>query len=339
MWLLPIPLQTVVEFAGATPLNCIHSRFVSESVVVSMSSPQIHIGEHAVQERAGVASIAERTSGMYRREMSSGFDAFLRAQAFVVISGLDAQGQPWASALSGTPGFARATDSHTVGLTAKLEPDDPLFAGLKPGAALGLLAINLANRGRIRINGNVSKFADNQLEFRSEQVYGNCPKYIQARDLTQTQFKTSIAQHGSSLTERQVDWLQRTDTLFIASTDPQGGADASHRGGQPGFVQVVNTTQIVIPDYSGNNLFNTLGNIQSTGRAGLLLIDFETGDTLQVTGRARIDWDKTAISRIPGAERLVRLEVEAMVERKHSFPLLGKLLEYSPHNPKIKHEN
>ena len=100
-------------------------------------------------------------------------------------------------------------------------------------------------------------------------------------------------------------------------------------------MQVVNATQIVIPDYSGNNLFNTLGNIQSTGRAGLLLIDFETGDTLQVTGRARIDWDNTAISRIPGAERLVRLEVEAVVERKHSFPLVGKLIEYSPHNPKI----
>jgi predicted pyridoxine 5'-phosphate oxidase superfamily flavin-nucleotide-binding protein len=78
------------------------------------------------------------------------------------------------------------------------------------------------------------------------------------------------------------------DTFFIASFHPERGADASHRGGRPGFVRVRGQRTLEFDDYPGNNMFNTLGNLSGHPWAGLLFVDFERGDLVQMTGRARI---------------------------------------------------
>ena len=92
----------------------------------------------------------------------------------------------------------------------------------------------------------------------------------------------------------------------------------SHRGGPAGFVQVEDPSTLLIPDYSGNNMFMTLGNLAVYPRAGLLFIDFETGDLLQITGRAEILWDGAGLL---GAERAWRLRVERALVRHGALPV------------------
>ncbi|MBD2020206.1 pyridoxamine 5'-phosphate oxidase family protein, partial [Leptolyngbya sp. FACHB-36] len=122
------------------------------------------------------------------------------------------------------------------------------------------------------------------------------------------------------------------DTFFIASLHPTHGADASHRGGYPGFVQV-DSERLVFPDYSGNNMFNTLGNLQVNPSAGLLFIDFEQGHTLQLTGSATIVWEPERIATVAGAERLVEFQVQQVQQTSCASRLRWQFVEYSPANP------
>jgi hypothetical protein len=109
--------------------------------------------------------------------------------------------------------------------------------------------------------------------------------------------------------------------------------DASHRGGNPGFVQVVNERRLVWPDYSGNSMFQTLGNLAVDPHAGLLFMDFAGGGTLQLTGRARLGWDTDGAMELPGAERLVQFEIDEVVELPGASPLRWRFIEHSPFNP------
>ena len=135
------------------------------------------------------------------------------------------------------------------------------------------------------------------------------------------------------LREEQQQWIRAADTFFVASHHPDGGADASHRGGHPGFVHVLNANRVIWPDYSGNTMFQTLGNIASNSQAGLLFIDFESGSTLQLTGKARIIWDRERTARFPGAERLVEFDLEEAIEIAGASPLGWRFMGHSPLNP------
>lgn len=90
---------------------------------------------------------------------------------------------------------------------------------------------------------------------------------------------------------------------------------------------------LVIPDYAGNQMFNTLGNIAANSRAGLLFIDFESGRTLQRTGRAAIDWDAGRAAPLAGAERVLDFELDEGIDNPHGFPLRYEFHEYSHFNP------
>ncbi|MBZ0252214.1 MAG: pyridoxamine 5'-phosphate oxidase family protein, partial [Candidatus Methylomirabilis sp.] len=127
---------------------------------------------------------------------------------------------------------------------------------------------------------------------------------------------------------------RRADTFFIATAHAEGGADASHRGGMPGFVRVESERDLWMPDYFGNFMFQTLGNLEVDPRAGLLFVDFETGATLQLTGEARVLWDDPRIAATPGAERIVAFRAEEIVETPNAFPFAWAFEGWSPHNPK-----
>ncbi|MFZ0661456.1 MAG: pyridoxamine 5'-phosphate oxidase family protein [Acidobacteriaceae bacterium] len=136
-----------------------------------------------------------------------------------------------------------------------------------------------------------------------------------------------------SLTLGQQKRIAEADTFFIASFHSEIGTDASHRGGNPGFVEVVDKNTLVFPNYWGNTMFNTLGNITENPHAGLLFIDFATGSTLQITGKAYVIWDKARISRFPGGNQAVEYHVSQAIETPHAIPLRWKFLAYSGANP------
>jgi predicted pyridoxine 5'-phosphate oxidase superfamily flavin-nucleotide-binding protein len=295
---------------------------------------RFHAGELAVQERARGRERAARVGGSIHGTVPPAAKAFLEQRRFVVLATADAEGRPWASILTGSPGFATVPDPVEVRIDAAPLPGDPLADNLPTSAFAGLLAIDLATRRRMRVNGRLEHTAGRPITIRVDQVYSNCPKYIQRRAVEQgmPREEPRLARRAASLTEAQRDWIRRADTFFIATLHPEHGADASHRGGMPGFVRVEGE-KLVWPDYAGNLMYNTLGNIAAYPRAGLIVPDFDSGAVLQLTGGAAIEWDAVRSADVPGAERLVELVVDEVVEIAGTVLPSAQVLDYSPFNP------
>ena len=193
-------------------------------------------------------------------------------------------------------------------------------------------------RSRIRLNGT-AEATGRAILVTVEEAFGNCPKYIQRRLPSEALPPPDVAvsREASALDERQRALVGSADTFFIASVNERRGADASHRGGRPGFVEVTaDGRRLRFPDYQGNRMFQTLGNITADPRAGLLFVDWENGTTLQLSGRAEIVWDEDVVAAYPGAERLVDFEVEAVAEQERAMPARWQLIEPSRLNPPVR---
>jgi predicted pyridoxine 5'-phosphate oxidase superfamily flavin-nucleotide-binding protein len=296
-----------------------------------------HEGEKAVQQRAGVASIAARLGPlMVQPELDPDFADFLEEQPFLIVASHTRTGQAWASVLTGAPGFAMVASSQRLVVHADIADDDPLADALTDGPTqLGLLVLEPMSRGRIRLNG-IGKRTQDGIELELAEVFGNCPKYIQRRVPTELDLdvRPEPASVTDSLSLDQMTLIRRSDTFFIASTHPTRGADASHRGGQPGFVVVHEGGQsLTFPDYQGNNMFQTLGNLTANPTAGLLFLEWDAGRTLQMTGQAEVIWDEERIKAWPRAERLVDVHVSRVIDRVHGSALHWQLIEAHRLNP------
>lgn len=296
-----------------------------------------HAGELAVQDRAGVREHAARVGGSIREAVPAAAKVFLEQRRFVVLASADPEGRPWASMLTGPAGFATVPDPREVRIDAAPLPGDPLADNLRTSRFAGLLAIDFATRRRMRVNGRLEYAVDRPISIGVDQVYSNCPKYIQRRAAEEgtVQEAPRLARRAGTLTEEQRTWIRRADTFFIATLHPEDGADASHRGGMPGFVSV-DGDRLAWPDYAGNLMYNSLGNIAVHPRAGLLIPDFDSGAALLITGRAAIEWDPIRTADVPGAERLVVQVVEEVVEIAGVLPPSARVLEYSPFNPPVE---
>ncbi len=232
-----------------------------------------HEGELAVQQRAGVRDLASRLSGMLGTpNLAAGF---LAERDLAVLTARDHDGGLWSSPLLAPPGFLRV-EGAAVRVGASLPDGDPL-AGLPDGPA-GLVAIDFATRRRMRINGTLTGDL-----LQVDQAYGNCPQFIQQRRVTPAVGPTRWS------TEFDADLVRRADTFFLGTTHPTRGVDSSHRGGPVGFVRV-DGDDLWWPDYHGNNMFNSLGNLAADDEASLLFLDFGTGETLRLSGNARVEW-------------------------------------------------
>ncbi|HXE89659.1 MAG TPA: pyridoxamine 5'-phosphate oxidase family protein [Terriglobales bacterium] len=281
-----------------------------------MGSP-FHEGELAVQKRAGVAVEAARLGRSIFDMIPRPAQRFLLERRFAVLGAADEEGRVWASLLAGPPGFLQTVDERTVRINTALPTEDPLANALHDAAPVGLVAIHFATRRRMRLNGEAHRTADGAIELHARECFGNCPRFIRPRREEEVATKTdSSVAHGTALNAEQQRWIAAADTFFVASRHPEAGVDASHRGGDPGFVQVLDERTLRWPDYPGNNMFQTLGNMAIDPAAGLLFLDFETGSTLQLSGRARTLWE-------PG--RSVEFRVEQVVEGRGAVPLRWKL--------------
>jgi len=267
--------------------------------------------------------------------------AFFAALPFMVVGMADQNGHPWPTTLSGHPGFANSTEPNLLSIKAWLDPGDPLYSCLRDGVPIGGLGIELSTRRRNRVNGRIEDCVVGEgFSIRVQQSFGNCPKYIQARNVQPRHCsgRAPECRTDSRLDDSEVSFITEADTFFIASRSTQldqeessQGLDVSHRGGRPGFVRVDSKNQLCFPDYSGNLLFNTLGNLEVDARAGLLFIDFQSGRTLHIIGRARIRWDVPETMRSAGIERLIFFDIERLMNRDHAFPHLFDFVSYSPH--------
>ena len=343
-------------------------------------SHQWHEGELEVQRRAGSVQSAYQMRDMVQSQMdpqSHGY--FLSIVPFVVLSSVDKGGYPWASlAITGQGEFAWVIDHYSYVIARKaVAKNDILWENIsEDGHPLGGLWINPAGRNRVsaaavdrhslslsadeqflynplqvRVNGQVRsthQTGRQKIRVFVKEVFGNCPKYIQKRDVEyldisvlETLQRQESNRDAFALTVSQRNLIRQCNTFFVASvfstTEGSLFADTSHRGGNPGFVRVSsNGTSIQWPEYSGNGLYNTLGNIQSSGKAGMLFVDFENGRMLQISGKARIVWKQT----MDNSDKFVEVEIVHIYDYVPSAnrPLM-RMPELengqSPFNPKL----
>ena len=289
-----------------------------------------HAGEIALQASVGMA---ERMDDIGRRVLRDHLieqhRLFYPQLPFVVLGAVDANGDAWATLRAGEPGFLSSPDPHRLHVRLPREPDDPADAGMNGGDAIGMLGIELHTRRRNRLNGTIRRGHDDGFDVAVTQSYGNCPQYIQRRQFAFARDPSVPTTQATRVSER-LDAAARTmiaeaDTFFVASyVDRENGArqvDVSHRGGRPGFVRVDADDTLTIPDFAGNRFFNTLGNLHANPRAGLVFVDFETGDVLQLTGDAQVLLDAPEIATFRGAERLWRFTPRCVVHRPDALPL------------------
>ncbi len=300
-----------------------------------------HDGELLIQQRANEAEIAQRNGAVIADVIPKGALRFIQQQALAVVGSLDSDGHVWASVLVGEPGFLSATDQATVALDVtqnRSSADDPLWHNIETRHEVGMLVIELATRKRLRINGQLGHRDNAPFELSVRQAYPNCPKFIQRRHLSALPSEPTRPVHptcrGTELEDAQRALIAAADTLFVASAHPEHGVDASHRGGRPGFVRILNPRRMRIPDYPGNSMFNTLGNFAVYPRAGLVFLDFDNSRTLQLTGRVEMLWDQhDAGDETGGTCRYWEFEIEHWIESALPRQLRWELLDYSPHNP------
>lgn len=306
------------------------------------SETSYHAGELEVQERAGELEIGRRNSVVIGDTIPKGAWSFVEQQRMVVLGSLDSSGHVWVSLMTGTPGFMSTSDGGSLDFDltkVARNPRDPFWENIDHDARVGSLVIDLGSRRRLRVNGEVGRAAANEMILDVAEAYPNCPKYIQRRYASAGPSRSSASvqevREGAELTAEQRQAITAADTLFVASAHPDRGVDASHRGGQPGFVHVLDSKTLRIPDYVGNSMFNTLGNFSANPAAGLLFAEFDQGRTLQLTGQAKVLWDQPdKAGETGGTRRYWEFTVERWLETSHGLDLEWEFLDSSPFNPK-----
>jgi predicted pyridoxine 5'-phosphate oxidase superfamily flavin-nucleotide-binding protein len=288
-----------------------------------------HGGEREAQARAGGGA----GGGAIRDFMPDQHRRFFEALPFVVVAAAGPTG-PVATVWTGAPGFVRSPDPRTLQITPATgpqDPADPAGPAFVPGAAFGLLGIELATRRRNRANGVITAAGARDLVVAIGQSFGNCPKYIHPREVVAAPPVAPVrpaaappAEYLDHLDPEAAAAIARADTFFVASAartaEPTGGVDVSHRGGPPGFV-AIDGDVLTVPDYPGNRYFNTLGNLVSDPRAALVFIDFARGDLLHLQGTTEIRWHGPGPGVLPGAERLWRIHIERGWRRRGALGL------------------
>jgi predicted pyridoxine 5'-phosphate oxidase superfamily flavin-nucleotide-binding protein len=104
--------------------------------------------------------------------------------------------------------------------------------------------------------------------------------------------------------------IERLDMFFLATVDDAGQPTCSYKGGDPGFVTVVDDETLAFPNYDGNGMYLSMGNVDATRRVGLLFIDFERQRRLRVEGTAELRHDDRLLARYPEAQFMVRVKAE-----------------------------
>lgn len=290
---------------------------------------------HPDERRAQALAQFDINSAPIRPAMPEQHRIFFARLPYLLASTIDDEGWPLATLFTGPPGFVRSPDNTHLRINSPRRQDDPALAAMFTGKEIGVLGIDFSNRRRNRANGRISRMDKNRIEIEVDQSFGNCPKYIQIRELYMTKAATipSAREDLPQLDAAALTAIVNADTFFVAthaySEKAQGGADISHRGGRPGFVKI-DGNRLWIPDFTGNHFMNTLGNLLANPRAALLFLDFDNGDIVHLQGTTEIIWQPQAIKGPRGAQRYWCLDIVRAWRFRQALPWRGRNLEYSP---------
>lgn len=309
-----------------------------------MKKSHFHKGELEIQQKYNIShnpALAERLLKDYIMDQ---LIPFIEQQSTIIISTTDTNTNIWASMLIGDKGFVnvktpRQIDIHLDQL--KSTPTEVLFKNILAESKIGILFIDTATRSRYRLNGHATLLS-NKIEVMVSEAYPNCPKYIQQRIpiLSEKPSELGVEESkGTTLNSIHKEWIKNADTFFLGSMNANGDMDASHRGGPTGFIEIIEDGTLKIPDYVGNNMFNTLGNFVQVPKAGLLFIDFEKGHSLQLSGETELLFDQEEsndLERTTGTGRYWLFKTKQWIQTEFHNQIDWKFISFSPFNPEIK---
>lgn len=310
-----------------------------------------HEGEEHVQRLLHVPRRDNPTTPY----LSPGAGFLVQQAPLLALGALDTKGRPWSTIWGGTEGFAGPVADSSIALQTQVDTEyDPVarallangegYADTDQGKMVSGLAIDLEHRRRVKLYGRMksgSIYTDQaQLVVHIEESMGNCPKYLNKRRIVPAQPDPKLLSDQPQLTPAAVELLSRADTVFVSSRGTST-MDTNIRGGPAGFVRLQSNESsgavLVYPEYSGNRLYQTLGNLQITPLAGYVVPDFENGNVLYLTGRTELLVGKEASDVLPRSNLAVRVTVDAAVFVQNGLAFRGHTGELSPYNPSVRY--
>ena len=238
-----------------------------------------------------------------------------------------------------------------------------------PGRMISALSISLEDRNRVKLAGRMvagaltahtsndeeetesensshqkGKVGQIQLVVKIEQSLGNCPKYLNKNTITPAIPSPVLASTATYLTAEAIDLISKADFFFISSVHAHSDMDCNYRGGPAGFLRISqptllsSPTTLIWPEYSGNNLYQTLGNLSSTPLAGIVIPDLTTGSVLYITGTTTLHHGPSARALLAKSNLAVSLTVTGARLVRTGLPFRGHALPdgLSPYNPRVR---
>ncbi|KAK2761759.1 hypothetical protein FQN54_001587 [Arachnomyces sp. PD_36] len=298
--------------------------------------------------------------------LSQGAAYLTQSSPLLALGTLDEDGRPWTTIWGGKPGFAGQFSQSTLGIRSMVDTTyDPVVQALLGGKADGEvvgaegegkmvsgLAVDLENRRRVKLYGRMvagaleglgsnGTFGQAQLAVNIEQSLGNCPKYLNRKTIVPAELEPNLVSESPQLPQGAIDLLNNADTLFLSSSHQNLDMDTNIRGGPRGFIRILSNdpsgTVLVYPEYSGNRLYQTLGNLQTTPKVGFAFPDFESGNVLYVTGETEVLVGEDAASLLPRSNLAVKVTVKCARYVEKGLPFRGEAGDPSPYNPAVRY--
>lgn len=167
------------------------------------------------------------------------------------------------------------------------------------------------------------------------ELYSTASRSLQDRyDTRRLADRLAEVKVHDRFTEDDRAFIERLDMFFLATVDADGQPTCSYKGGDPGFVLVVDERTLAFPNYDGNGMFLSMGNVAATRAVGLLFIDFERQRRMRVDGTARIAFDDPLLERWPEAQFVVRVEARRIYPNCPRYIHRYQLVERSPFVPR-----
>ncbi|KAL8675881.1 MAG: hypothetical protein Q9186_007536, partial [Xanthomendoza sp. 1 TL-2023] len=261
----------------------------------------------------------------------------------LALGTLDSGGRPWTTILGGEAGFVRPLGQSNIGIKTLIDPTyDPVISILlhhddhsgqqKKDRPIAGLGIDLETRSRVKLAG---KFIAGAL---GGVLTTAGAKATEAQIVVKVE--QSLVSSSLPLPVEAIDLLAKADIFFITTSHGGSTMGTNNRGGCPGFCRIMKNdhsgTILLYPEYSGNRLYQTLGNLQTTPKAGIAIPDFDSGDVLYLTGTTEILVGQEAAALLPRSNLAVKVRVHEACLIHNSLAFKGQSGEPSPYNPPVR---
>ena len=299
-----------------------------------------HNGQLAVQKITGEEAIAKGRIHMIKDAIHPRSVSFIEHQILAFLGSEDSNGALWLSLLIGERGFISipSVQEITIDLSKVISTkEDIFFKNITTNPTVGLLFHEAQRRARYRAWG-IARRENDQLHFAIKMGYPSCPKHIQREVIElpkSTEVETTKYQKGTLLGEFEHEWIRNAHTFFITTQTKKGDIESSHRGGNPGFIEILDNGLLRVPDYLGNSIYSTLGNIYENPKAALLFVDYKKGETLQLSGIAALQFDQNSkddLYKSGDTGRFWTFETKQWIRTLNHHKVNSEFIDFSPFN-------